>query len=43
MICARCKVKMRESPRSHHKRRKWICPQCGRAKLENRKPKARDR
>jgi hypothetical protein len=34
---------MRESKRSHHKRRKWICPVCGRAQMENRKPRARDR
>ena len=42
MHCTRCKVKMRESPRSHHKKRKWICPRCGRAKLENPGPKKRD-
>ena len=39
MICSRCKVKMREEKRSFHKRRKWICPKCGRAKMQTAKPK----
>ena len=34
MICRRCKVNMRVSPAVHHKRRKWICPKCGRARME---------
>ena len=36
MLCPRCKVKMRVSPAVHHKRRKWICPRCGRAKMESK-------
>lgn len=35
MHCKRCKVKMREDKRSHHKRRKWICPKCGRARMQS--------
>ncbi len=30
----RGKVKMRLSPTVHHKKRKWICPRCGRARME---------
>jgi len=26
---------MRESRRSHHKKRKWICPRCGRARMQS--------
>ena len=25
---------MRESPMVHHKNRKWICPKCGRARMQ---------
>ena len=32
---------MRESKRSHHKKRKWICPQCGGARMQNPKPDRR--
>lgn len=39
MHCKRCRVKMRLSPTVHHKKRKWICPNCGRARMEEtRKP-----
>jgi transposase-like protein len=34
MHCKRCKVKMREERRSFHKKRKWICPKCGRARMQ---------
>ena len=34
MYCKRCRVKMRLSPSVHHKKRKWICPRCGRARME---------
>ncbi|MHC4502413.1 MAG: hypothetical protein ACYTFI_03830 [Planctomycetota bacterium] len=34
MHCKRCKIKMRLSPTVHHKKRKWICPRCGRARME---------
>lgn len=37
MICKHCKVKMREEKRSFHKKRKWICPQCGRARMQETK------
>jgi len=37
MYCRRCKVKMREQKRSFHKKRKWICPACGRAKMQEEK------
>lgn len=39
MNCKRCKVKMREERRSFHKNRKWICPKCGRARMQTAKPK----
>jgi transposase-like protein len=34
MYCKKCKVKMQEQKRSFHKKRKWICPICGRARME---------
>jgi len=34
MFCPRCKVKMREEKRSFHKKRKWVCPRCGRAAMQ---------
>jgi len=37
MHCKKCKVKMRLSPTAHHKQRKWICPKCGRARMEGYK------
>jgi Zn finger protein HypA/HybF involved in hydrogenase expression len=34
MYCHKCKIKMKEEGRSFHKKRKWVCPVCGRAKLQ---------
>ncbi|NLI97346.1 hypothetical protein GX441_01655 [bacterium] len=34
MLCPRCKVGMREERRSFHKKRKWICPKCGRTRMQ---------
>jgi uncharacterized Zn finger protein (UPF0148 family) len=34
MHCQRCGTSMRESPMVHHKKRKWICPKCGRARMQ---------
>ena len=34
MFCSRCKIKMKEQKRSFHKKRKWVCPRCGRAKMQ---------
>lgn len=34
MHCKRCRIKMRLSQAVHHKKRKWICPRCGRARME---------
>lgn len=39
MICKKCKVKMEEKRRSYHKQRKWVCPRCGRARMERAKEK----
>ncbi len=39
MMCKFCKVKMKEEKRSFHKKRKWICPVCHRAKMQTAKPK----
>jgi len=41
MHCKRCRVKMRLSPTVHHRKRKWICPKCGRARMQGTK-KPRD-
>ncbi len=43
MFCRKCKVKMREMPHSAHKKRKFICPQCGGARMMGGKEKAGDR
>ena len=34
MMCKKCHVKMREQRRSFHKQRKWVCPRCGRARMQ---------
>lgn len=41
MFCRRCKVKMKEQRRSFHKKRKWICPLCKRARMQTPKPDKR--
>ncbi len=28
---------MKEEPRSFHKKRKWICPKCGKARMQSPK------
>lgn len=43
MFCRRCKVKMREQAHVAHKKRKFVCPQCGAARMMGGKEKARDR
>jgi len=35
MICPRCKNAMREQKRSFHKQRKWVCPHCGRVRMQS--------
>jgi len=40
MICKHCKVKMEEKKRTYHKKRKWICPKCGRARMQIAKSKS---
>ena len=39
MHCDRCKTKMKEEKRSFHKQRKWICPKCGRVRMQKAKTK----
>lgn len=34
MTCARCRLAMRELKRSFHKQRKWVCPRCGRVRMQ---------
>ncbi len=49
MNCNRCGSPMREMKRSHHKKRKWVCPKCGRARMQrpkskpDRRPESRER
>ncbi len=40
MNCKHCKVKMEEKKRTYHKKRKWICPKCGRARMQIAKSKS---
>lgn len=37
MICSRCRHSMKEEKRSFHKKRKWICPNCGMVKMQDLK------
>jgi transposase-like protein len=34
MICPRCKKPMREERGIHHKQRKWVCPNCGKVRMQ---------
>jgi len=34
MLCPKCRVGMEEMKRSYHKKRKWVCPVCGRVRME---------
>jgi hypothetical protein len=43
MFCRKCKIKMREMPHSAHKKRKFVCTKCGRARMMGGKEKAGDR
>jgi len=43
MYCRRCKVRMREQAHVAHKKRKFVCPHCGGARMMGGKEKARDR
>ena len=40
MMCKKCKLKMEELKRSYHKKRKWVCPRCGRARMQQAKDKS---
>jgi transposase len=37
MICSRCKTPMKEEKRSFHKKRKWVCPRCGKVRMQQQK------
>ncbi|MGE0430944.1 MAG: hypothetical protein AB7K09_22240 [Planctomycetota bacterium] len=44
MYCRRChNVKMEEERGTHHKKKKWRCPKCGRARMEAVTHKRRNR
>ncbi|MCC6157494.1 MAG: hypothetical protein IT350_05525 [Deltaproteobacteria bacterium] len=34
MHCRKCRIKMKEERRVFHGKRKWICPACGRARMQ---------
>ncbi len=34
MTCPRCHSQMVEQKRSYHKKRKWVCPKCGKVKMQ---------
>lgn len=34
MFCPKCKIKMKEEKRTFHKKRKWICPKCGKVRMQ---------
>jgi transposase len=37
MICPRCRTPMKEEKRSYHKQRKWVCPKCGKVRMQQPK------
>jgi len=37
--CKKCKVKMVEQSGTYHKKRKWVCPRCGRARMQQLRAK----
>jgi transposase len=39
MTCRRCGKAMREEKRSYHKKRKWVCPNCGAVRMQAQKQK----
>lgn len=39
MTCKKSRVPMRELRRSYHKKRKWVCPVCGRARMQQARRK----
>jgi transposase-like protein len=41
--CKRCKVKMQPTRGTHHKQKKWTCPQCGRSRMEQVTSKRKSR
>ena len=44
MYCRRCRnVKMQEERGTHHKKKKWRCPKCGAARMEQVTHKRRTR
>ncbi|HOR28763.1 MAG TPA: hypothetical protein PLS90_04350 [Candidatus Sumerlaeota bacterium] len=43
MVCRHCRVKMKEARRVFHKQRKWICPRCGRARMQTARPRGQAR
>lgn len=34
MKCPKCKIEMKELKRSFHKKRKWVCPRCGKVRFQ---------
>ena len=34
MRCSRCRFPMKEEKRTFHKQRKWVCPRCGRVRMQ---------
>lgn len=43
MLCRRCRAPMRETRGTHHKKRKWVCLKCGRARMQKPAGKERNR
>jgi Zn finger protein HypA/HybF involved in hydrogenase expression len=42
MTCPNCRVKMVEQKRSFHKKRKWICPKCQKARMQAQKDRGKE-
>jgi len=37
MLCPRCGTPMKETRGTHHKKRKWVCPKCGKVVMQHLK------
>jgi len=34
MTCPRCKMKMKATRGTHHKKKKWVCPHCAKVRMQ---------
>lgn len=42
MHCPKCRVKMVEQKRVFHKNRKWVCPRCGKVRMQTPRSRGKE-